>query len=275
MLKVWCAGVVMAGVCAAAAPAPECSLVAGWTQRGASRSYEAENLFEYMDGNAEGYLLYGFQTMRGVSCTKGGVSMVIDVSDFGDADSAFGFFSSNRDLRVPSAKVGMGGQIIPRRAIFAKDRYYVEVAVNQEGDHTAALTAWAEALEKQVPGSNTPPAALSWFPSEKQQSLRLFPESVRGLRALKRGYAGIYEYGKAFVVMEESAATAGAAMQKVRARFTETADAHVGDEAFSVNDKYLGRLCFFRKGRYIAGWANVAEGRSPESLAAALAGKLP
>ena len=44
----------------------------GWTQQGAARSYIADNLFEYMDGNAEGYLLYGFQTMHGVTCEQGG-----------------------------------------------------------------------------------------------------------------------------------------------------------------------------------------------------------
>src|SRR6185369_3013790 len=98
-----------------AAGPPACSLVPGWTQQGEARSFEAENLFEYMDGNAEGYILYGFQTMHGVTCVKGGVTLVIDVSNFGDTDSAFGMFSANRDLRLPAARLGMGGQIVPRR----------------------------------------------------------------------------------------------------------------------------------------------------------------
>ena len=34
-------------------------------------AYDADNLFEYMDGNSEGYLLYGFQNMHGVTCTQG------------------------------------------------------------------------------------------------------------------------------------------------------------------------------------------------------------
>ena len=275
MLRAAAVGLVVVWAAGAAAPAPDCKLVPGWAQRGAAREYQAENLFEYMDGNAEGYLLYGFQSMRGATCTKDAVRFVIDISDFGDADSAYGFFSSNRDLRVPSAGIGMGGQIIPRRAIFAKDRYYVEIAVNEEGDHTAALREWAAALEKLVPGSSTPPAALAWFPAEKQQSLRLVPESVMGIRALQRGYAAIYEYGKAFVAIDESPAAAAATLQNVRARFSGATAATAGEEAFQATDQYLGRLCFFRKGRYVAGWANVAEGQSPEALAAALAGKLP
>ena len=65
---------------AASAAAPDCNLVPGWTAQGTVRSYSQDNLFEYMDGNAEGYLLYGFQTMQGVTCEKGGVTLVIDTS---------------------------------------------------------------------------------------------------------------------------------------------------------------------------------------------------
>ena len=131
MLKLVCGIGLFAGVLAAANPA--CSLVPGWTQQGEARSFAADNLFEYMDGNAEGYLLYGFQNMHGVTCVKDGVTLVIDISDFGDADSAYGMFCANRDLRKPPAKLGMGGQIVPRRAIFAKGPYYVEIGAEPGG----------------------------------------------------------------------------------------------------------------------------------------------
>jgi hypothetical protein len=264
---------LIAGVLAAAPPA--CSLVPGWTQQGDARSYQAENLFEYMDGNAEGYVLYGFQSMHGVTCVKNGVTLLIDVSDFGDSDSAFGMFSANRDLRLPAAKLGMGGQIVPRRAIFTKGQYYVEVAANPEGDHTSSLQSWTAALEKTVEGSNDPPLALSWFPSEKQQSLRLVPESVLGIRLLKRGYVAQYEFGKAFVVMEASAESASALMDKLRGRFAGTTAATIADDAFEMNDKYLGQVCIFRKGRYIAGYGNVAAGLDAVSLAKVLSSRLP
>jgi hypothetical protein len=34
-------------------------------------------------------------------------------------------------------------------------------------------------------------------------------------------------------------------------------------------------LCFFRKGNYIGGYANVADGQDPLALAKALAARLP
>jgi hypothetical protein len=259
----------------AAVAQPTCALVPGWTQAGAPRTYTADNLFEYMDGNAEGYVLYNFREMRGVTCKKGDVTFVIDVSDMGDADFSYGLFASNRDLRQPAYPAGMGGQIVPRRLIFAKGKYYLEIAADPEGDHTPALKLWAAALEKAVPGDAAPPASLGWFPTERQQSLRLVPESVLGLRILKRGYMAQYDYGKAFAVIEDSPESAAATMQKLKARFAEITAAKLGDEAFQATDKYLGRLCIFRKGRYIGGYAITDAAADPLGLATTLSGKLP
>ena len=257
-----------------AAP-PSCTLVPGWTQRGPARSYTADNLFEYMDGNAEGYVLYGFQTMHGVNCEKDGVTLVVDVSDFGDADSAYGMFTANVDPRQPQTGVGAGGQIVPRRSIFVKGQYYLEIAANPEGDYTKILQEWSAALEKTVSGSTARPAAMSWFPTEKRQSLRLVPESVLGIRLLKRGYVAQYDAGKAFLVFDDSPESAIATMTKLRTRFGQTTAVELGDEAFTATDQYLGSMCFFRRGRLIGGYANVPAGQDAKALATALAAQLP
>jgi hypothetical protein len=259
----------------ASSAAPTCGLVPGWTQRGAARSYVADNLFEYMDGNAEGYLLYGFVNMHGVSCESSGVTLLIDISEFADAESAFGMYSANRDLRQPEIKLGMGGQIVPRRAIFAKGKYYVEIAVNQEGDHTAALTAWSKAVEAGVEGASDAPAALQWFPEDGRDSLRLVPESVLGIRAIPRGYVGEYPVGKAFIAAQDSPAAAQAIMDKLRNRFPNAAAAKIADDAFTATDEYLGRICIFRKGRIVGGYGKVADGQDATALAGALAARLP
>jgi len=272
VMKLWLAfGMAL---CAAAAdgPAPSCGLVPGWLQSGPPRSYTADNLFEYMDGNAEGYLRYNFQEMHGVTCKKGEVTFVLDISDMGDADFAYGWFSTNRDLRQPQYPVGMGGQIIPRRLIFAKGKYYIEIAANPDGDYTAALKEFAAALDRVLPGAATPPAALAWFPKDGLQSLRLVPESVLGLRILQRGYVAQYDFGKAFVVMDDDAASI---MPKLKERFGETAAAKIADEAFVAADPYLGKICVFRKGSYLAGYAVSGGGADPVSLAASLAARIP
>ena len=164
------------------------------------------------------------------------VTFVVDLSDFGDADSAYGMFTSNVDGRQPTQKIGMNGQIVPRRAFFAKGRYFLEIAANPEGDHTAALRAWLKALDGIVTGSAALPEALAWFPAEGRQSLRLVPESVLGIRLLKRGYVAQYDFGKAFVAYETSPDSASAIMQKLRARFGQVAAANLADDAFQATD---------------------------------------
>ena len=267
--------ILMLASAACAAEVADCRLVPGWEQQGPRREFVADNLFEYMDGNAEGYLIYGFTRMEGVTCTSGGDSIIIDVSEMTDADAAYGIFAANRDPNQAVAPIGMGGQILPRRATFCKDKYYVELAANPEKDHTPALKAFVEEMEKRILGRSTPPDALAWFPTEKLMSARLIPESVLGLRPLKRGYVAQYESGKAFVVVEESAESAAAVMHKLRERIGQTTPTKIADEAFQANDRYLGGLCVFRKGRYLGGFANLPRPQDAATLATALVGRIP
>jgi hypothetical protein len=253
----------------------DCHVVPGWEQDGHPRSFGAENLYEYVDGNAEGYLAFGFIRLENVTCKSGGDSIVIDVSEMVDTDAAYGLFASNRDPKRPLAAIGMGGQIQPRGAIFCKDKYYVELTDNSEQGRASALQAFVAGTEKRIPGRATPPEELSWFPTDKLKSIRLIPESVLGLRLLKRGYVADYETGKGFVVTEESAESAAAVMTKLREYFGQTVPMTAGEESFQAEDKYLGRLCFFRKGRYLAGFAKLSEGQDAAALATALAARLP
>jgi hypothetical protein len=264
---------------AAPFPAPECSAVPGWTQQGPERSYDPETLFDYMNGNSEGYFAYGFTLMKGVTCVNAaGDQLVIDVSEMGDPDRAWGFFVTNRDQRSPIERIGSAGQVLPRRATFAKGRHYAEIAASPDKDHRTALRAFVTALEASVPGEGRVPDAIAWFPTEglETDSIRLVPESVLGLRMLKSGFMAQYAVGRAFVVPEATPEAAVATMEKLRTRFAGAAPVGgIGDEAFSAQDPYLGGLLVFRKGARVAGVANAAAGSDPSALAKALLGRLP
>jgi hypothetical protein len=75
--------------------------------------------------------------------------------------------------------------------------------------------------------------------------------------------------------MEESADSASAVMKKLRTRLGDTAPTDLADEAFQAKDQYLGGVCFFRKGRYLAGYANLPDAQSAVAPAAALVARLP
>jgi len=255
-----------------AAEIADCRVVAGWEQDGPARVFTPENLFEYVDGEANAYLIYDFIRLQNVTCKSGTQSMVVDVSEMANADEAYGLFSSRQDPTQPVAKIGMGGQILPQRAIFCKGKYYVELASNSD---TRALQAFAAELEKRISGRSEPPRELGWFPPERLRSIKMVPESVLGLSLLKRGYVAQYESGRAFVVEEESGETATAVMNELRKRMAKTTPANVADEAFLAKDRYLGELCFFRKGRYLGGLVNMSQRDEAARLALSLAQRLP
>ncbi len=256
---------------AAEGVAPNCSLVPGWTQDGPARTFVADNLFEYMDGNAEGYLLYQFVRMNGVNCKNAAGNVVVfDVSEMSDPELAYGIFMANRDAKSPVEKLGMAGQVTPRKAMLAKDKYYVEAGSNVAD--AAALRAFVTSMAAQIDGRTELPDAVQWFPKKGlvEGSVRLVPESVLGMRALKRGYMGQYDIGKAFILREKSPQSAQQVMEKVRDRIGETQAGKLGDEAMEANDKYLGGLCIFRKGAWIAGVANARQLSDARALATEL-----
>lgn len=256
---------------------PSCSVTPGWTQSGPSRTYSADNLYDYMDGNSEGYLVYGFQQMHGVTCKSGEVSFVVDISTMDDEEAAFGLFASNRDPRLPVEAIGVSGQIVPQRGFFVKGRWFVEISASPSTDHTSALRTFLKAMEARLEGTTAAPSPLGWFPNQglDTASVRLIPESVLGLSVLKKGYLAKYDYGRAFLVRQPSNESGAQVMAKLRQRFGNVTPLQLGDEAFETNDKYLGHLIFFRKGVYLAGFANLQEGFDPGKVSRELAASIP
>jgi len=255
-----------------------CHFVPGWEPSGAKRQYAADNLFEYKDGGAEGYLSFGFVRMKGITCAWGANTLDIDVSEMGDADSAYGMFAANLDSIMPIAKLGMGGQVEKQSASFAKGKYYVElveVVANPDSDDTATMHAFATKMLEHLEGRETPPEVLEWFAKENLASIRLVPESVLGLRQLKRGYVAKYRQGQAFIVQEESPEAATAVLKSLREQFEGAIAVKVGDEAFQAKAKYLDGICIFRKGKTIAGYANLPEPQDASTQAARLAARIP
>lgn len=254
--------------------AGDCVLAPGWKPDAPASTYTASNLYEYMDGGAEGFLIFGFARLEHQTCVKGADSLVIDVSEMNDPDAAYGLFAARLDPHQPIQRIGMGGQILPNRASFAKGKYFVELTAMPGEEYRTTLRAFTAALEKRLTGRSTPPRELAWFP-RGHTSVRLVPQSVLGLRPLKRGFVAEYSNGQAFIVTEATAESAAAVLAALRRRFSGAKAAKVADEAFEFDDRYLGGLCIFRKGHFLGGYAHLPKAAQGISLARILASRLP
>lgn len=151
----------------------------------------------------------------------------------------------------------------------------IETDGSADKDQSAALLAFAAKMVQLLEGRDMPPEIVQWFPADNLASVRLVPESVLGLRLLKRGFVAEYKQGQAFIVPEDSEEAAAGVMKELRERFAPVAAAQVGDEAFQAKVEYLDGICIFRKGRTIAGIANMNDAQAAVSEAVKLAGRIP
>lgn len=217
------------------------------------------------------------QLWKQTSAQAGESTIVIDISEFSDPEYAYGMFTSTRDPRLPVEKLGASGQVTPRKVIFVKDKYYVELGANPEKDFTKELRAYASTIEKGISGQTAVPEVIGWFPREDlagENSVRLIPESVLGLRLLKSGYVGQYGFDKGFIVRESSPEAAAQLISRLKQRFGETKPVTIADEAFTATDKYLNGVCVFRKGSYVGGFADWKGSRDGVAESAKLANNI-
>jgi hypothetical protein len=256
----------------------DCHFAPGWEQSGAIRHFDSSNLYDYKDGSAEGYLIFGFVSMSTIDCRSGANTLAIDVSEMAGDDAAYGVFAANLDPAQSITRVGMGGQIQAQSASLAKGKYYVEIvetAADPSVDDSATMRAFATAIDARLEGRASPPEPLQWFLQQNLISTRIVPESVLGLRELKRGYVARYQLGQAFIVLEDSPEAAAQTFKSLRTYFSGAAPAQIGDEAFEIKAQYLDGVCIFRKGRILAGYANLPTPQQAATQATALAARIP
>ena len=165
-----------------------------------------------MDGNSEGYFAYGFTLMKGVTCVNAaGDQLVIDVSELGDPDRAWGFFVTNRDQRSPVEAIGSArpGAAPPGHLregpLLRRDR-----GEPGQGPPGGAAARSSTRCCRASRARRTCPEAVAWFPTEglepglgaprAGERPRPAPAEAR-LRRTVRG-------GRAFVVPEASAQAA-------------------------------------------------------------------
>ncbi len=134
--------------------------------------FEPHNLFEYINGAADFYIAYGFASLVGANYFVGSNpndSITIDIYDMGKKINAFGVFKSkwNKDassLNIGAASFGDYGYLV-----FYKDRYFVEInAFIKNEKWKAQPMIFAQNLAENIPGDNSPPFELSYFPEHRR-----------------------------------------------------------------------------------------------------------
>ena len=134
-------------------PFPASGVVAGWEKGDKTQSYDAANLYEYIDGGAEQYISAG---VVGVSTSdykfQGSLEATADVYTMKSADGAKTIFDADPPTSdSKSVPLGDAARLYGQSVVFRKGPYLVRItafdAVPGEGD---ALLALAHGIEGKL-----------------------------------------------------------------------------------------------------------------------------
>jgi len=263
--------------------------VEGWVLRETPRAFDAETLYEYIDGNADLFLSYGFRRVAvGDYIPVGGHEglVTVDVYDMGSSLHAFGIYRAEKSLDVQAYLIGTEGYRTENLLVFWQGGCYVKIATI-EGEDSGAPGRLAEAVAKKIAGQETLPDEMKLLPVEGRVSgsERYFKQSALGHRFLTEVIGAQYqaEEGTAYLYLGnlEDSEKAEAALEALREfeRGTEVKPSElsgIGEEAFAVQDRYFGEIIVARQGQFIV--LAISESWSAENLHAfvkTIIGQLP
>ena len=133
----------------------------GWTQADDVLSYDADNLWEYINGAAELFLEYDVQTCRTADLSNGNLTVTVDLYDMGTPLNAFGVFVRERPAAgVPLPDATEAVVSPPYQALLLKDATYVKLNAIEGELSEAAGRELLEALAATLPGQTVYPAEL-------------------------------------------------------------------------------------------------------------------
>ncbi|MCF7885055.1 MAG: hypothetical protein K9M80_01050 [Candidatus Marinimicrobia bacterium] len=143
----------------------EFPVIEGWQQTDAVQIYTSDNLWNYINGAADGYLDYGFVKLKTARFKKDTNKITIDIYNMGNKLNAFGIYVAERADQYTPLRIGAESTIYPpSEANMLKDRFYVFVRC-RDGEITNEMgKAILKKISQQLPGDSSLPQEFGILP---------------------------------------------------------------------------------------------------------------
>jgi hypothetical protein len=133
-------------------PFPASSTVAGWEKTDETRTFNAANLWQYIDGDSEQYVKAGVvSTATSAYKYQGKLEATLDVYTMTNTDGAKTIFEMDPLANSKAAQIGDAAHVYGQSVIFRKGEYLVRIVAYQSGPETQdALVALAHGVETRI-----------------------------------------------------------------------------------------------------------------------------
>jgi len=131
---------------------PESNEVAGWSKAPEVRTFTPNQLYTYIDGEAEKYLKAGVRSTSTADYKfKNQVEVVVDVYTMSSPESAKTIFDSEPAMGAQSPPLGDAAHLFSQSLTFRKGPYLVRVVAYQESSELSqAMLHLGQAMERKL-----------------------------------------------------------------------------------------------------------------------------
>ena len=255
---------------------PQEGFSSGWAMEGKVKRYATDNLYTYINGEAEMYMPFGFQILGTALYVKAGnpdAALAADVYKMGSPLDAFGIYSYYRDPEAEDAQVGGEGFVDESQLMFYKDQYFVRLSASGSSNpERAVFVGCAKAIAGRIPGGTSRPKELEILkvPGIASGTEKYTALSVMGYAFFKRGLTAEAVLDrqalKVFVIIDESEQASGKSLDNYTRYLREkgmTPETRNGKEGLTlISQEPLYKQVIVRQaGRYLLGVAGIVDPR--------------
>jgi hypothetical protein len=171
----------------------------GFARSNAVVSYRPDNLFEYINGAAELYLIYDFNGLNLQQYKdRDGNTITIEIYDQKTVENSFGIFSQERPYECEYIDIGAQATYMEGYLNFYQGRYYVKIAgYNLGAKDRQYLTSAGKKVSGLLKEETTPPAMLMLFPEKTKVKNReeYIPKDFLGYSFFGKAFTAEYKDG--------------------------------------------------------------------------------
>ena len=234
--------------------------VTGWKQSGEIQTFSPKTLFEYINGDADLYLMYDLQELESAEyVNEKKASVIVDVYRHKTPTYAFGIYSQERLSNANIIDIGAQGYIEKNVLNFVSGPYYVKLnSFNTGAGDEEILLNFAKKVSENLGEKGRLPSILSSFPQEgkKNNSEKFISINFLGYAFLHSAFTADYELsGKKFKLFVIEGADGNDCREMIQKYLQQTRspEKNVTESRYAIADPYHGDIELHWKGRYIWG----------------------
>jgi len=237
----------------------------GWKADGKVNIHRKNDLWKYINGAAEMFLMYDFQMLRFREFSKGGMEMTVEIYDMATPLNAFGIYTTERGDDVKRLSIGTEAIVVPPYYCqLLKDRFYVKVNLHRGVLDNKAGKAILRSIDSFVEGVSSFPDEFNLLPARDKitGTEKYIAQGYMGMGELNNIFFADYrdikgnEY-RYFLMLPSTDETIDDKWKNLTGKWVSvTAKGH----AILYRDiPYSGKIGIARKGKRIIGISDVSE----------------